>query len=328
MIRRWLVMLVTMCLFAVGVGGAVVAQEPQSSPDPGSDRIEIPEAGMVMAFPEHWSVVVQMVRDEAELPPELSESRAVDFWTVLEAAAPDGSGCGLVMYGDHPLAFEEHAEWIRGSYEADETTTSVTSTAVELPLGAAIRFDIAREDEGAGAIYLLEADGVRYQLRCGAYERPEDDWLSIAETLEPIPLEPLDLPGAGEPGLGEGIGVVLDFDTTVSVVGPGTPDFPVASLMNADCAFALWISAEDGSAREWLACSLNDEPVEPSEYQGLAPAEMIIESGDECVWRSDYWYETDRTQVAASAYELTILPNGQVYGWSIYPADPLDCRDM
>ena len=83
--------------------------------------------------------------------------------------------------------------------------------------------------------------------------------------------------------------------------------------------------AEDGSAREWLACTLNDAPLDVPEQQGVRPTEVITEAGGECIWRSDYWYQTDRSQIAASAYELTVTPGGQVFGWSDYPAQPLEC---
>ena len=36
----------------------------------------------------------------------------------------------------------------------------------------------------------------------------------------------------------------------------------------------------------------------------------------------------DRTEVIASAYGLTVTPDGQVYGWSTYPAEPLDCSGI
>jgi len=314
MMRRLIVLVLAVALASMSAA-TVAAQEPEADPETSAERVEAPEAGIAMTFPGEWSVVVQMVRHEAELPAELSESAPVDFWIVMEAGAPDGSGCELVMYG----------EWIRRNYDADESTSSVSSTSIGLPVGDAVRLDIATEDEAFVTIHLFESQGARYQLRCGASDRRDDDWLSIAETLEAIALEPLDLTEPEEASLGRGLDVVLDFSTVVSVVEPDAPEFPAASLMNADCAFALWIPAEDGSAREWLACTLSDAPLEPAEQQGEPPVEMLTESGGECLWRSDYWYQMARSQVVASAYELTVTPSGQVFGWSDYPAEPLDC---
>ncbi len=312
----------------LALSGAVTsAQEPGASPEPEWQRVEVPEAGMALTFPGDWSVVVQMVRHSAELPAALGASDPVDLWVVVQAGAPDGSGCELLMYGEHPLGFGEHAEWIGDNLESQDATISMMTASVDLPVGEAVRFDIATADEGVWTAYLFEAQETRYQLRCSDVVRHEDDWLSVATTLEALAFEPLDLSRPEETSLGERADVVLDFDTVVSVVRPENPDFPVASLMNADCAFALWVPADDGSAREWLACTLNETPMDVAEYQGVPPAETITETGGECIWRSDYWYQTDRRQIAASAYELTVTPGGQVFGWSDYPAEPLDCPD-
>jgi hypothetical protein len=266
-----------------------------------------------------------MVRDEADLPPDLAGADPVDVWTVVEAAGPDGSACRLLMYGEHPLDFADHAAWGETAVAGEEGVVSVDSAPVTLPVGDAIRVEAVIEDVGVWTAYLFESAQARYRFDCFGAAQPGDDWLSIAETIEAIPVVPLDLPGADDPGLGQDVDYVLDFATVVSVVPADVPDFPLASLMNADCAFALHIVADDGSAREWLACTLSDEPLQPAEQQGVPPTEVITETGGECVWRSDYWYETDRSQVIASAYGLTVSPDGQVFGWSTYPAEPLDC---
>jgi hypothetical protein len=327
MTRRTSVAVLSAMLLTASTAG-VAAQGPESDAGPQPQRVEVPEAGIVVAFPSDWSVVVQMIRDEAEIPPELSEAGPVDRWIVLDAAAPDSSGCELVMYGDHPLGFDDHAAWIQTGYSEEADIVSVAATPVALSLGPAIRFDVATEGAGAWTSYLFESDDARYHLGCGSAEPPKDDWLSIAETIESIPMLRPEMPGPDDSALGTDVDYVLDFPTVVSVVPADAPDFPMAALMNADCAFAMWIPNEDGSAREWLACTLSDEPLQPSEQQGVAPSEVVAESGGECIWRSDYWYETDRSQVAASAYGLTITPDGQVLGWSTYPAEPLGCAGM
>ena len=250
--RRSVMVILVMSLLALSFGTAT-AQDPEASPGPEPQRVEVPEAGIALSFPADWSVVVQMVRDEAELPAELNASESVDLWLVLQAGLADGGGCELAMYGEHPMALDAHAEWIKLNYEAPDTTASATTTPVELPIGEAVRFDIT-ETEGAWTAYLFEAQGTRYQLRCGDGVRHEDDWLTVAGTIEAIDFEPLDLSGPDEISADGDVDVVLDFDTVVSVVAPYTPDFPMASLMNADCAFALWIRPRmDRLGSGWLA---------------------------------------------------------------------------
>lgn len=313
---------------AIGGWMPALAQDTSTDATPALEDIEVPEAGIAMTFPSDWSVVDRMVRDQAELPPGSEAGATTDVYVAIEAAHETGGWCDLAMYPDHPLAFGAHAQWVEERYRQDsEMFSSVESTADELPIGETVRFDLSFVEGPSGAAWLFETDQARYQLRCFAEERPADGWRSIAGSIESVPLVPFQ-PSEGDTlGMGEDVDVVLDFETTVSVVDPATPDFPLASLMNADCAFALWIEAEDGSATEWLACRLNDSPVQPAEYQGIRPAETVTDSGGECVWRSDYRYQTDRSEVVASAFEITVTPTGQVYGMSTYPAEPLDCPE-
>ena len=122
------------------------------------------------------------------------------------------------------------------------------------------------------------------------------------------------------------IDVIEDVPTVVAVVDPATtPDFPVASLSRADCDVVVRVEAEDGSSQEWMSCTLSDEPVMLPENQGTAPAIPIVDAGGECIWTSDYWYTEDGSEVKAEAFQLTVLPSGQVFAWSSYPAEPLSC---
>jgi hypothetical protein len=130
---------------------------------------------------------------------------------------------------------------------------------------------------------------------------------------------------AQSPAPDEAVDLVRDFRTVVAVVDPATPGFPDGSLMNADCAFALRLEAQDGSATEWLACTLSEDPVDPPEQQGTRPAAPITTVGGPCIWQSDYWSVTSGRQMVASAFEVTVMPAGQVFGWSTYPSEPLDC---
>ncbi len=124
------------------------------------------------------------------------------------------------------------------------------------------------------------------------------------------------------------VDVIEDFPTVVAVVDPATtPDFPVASLSRADCDVLVRVEAADGSAEEWMSCTLSDEPVMVPEFQGVAPESAIVDAGGECVWTSDYWYTKDESEIKASAFEMTVTPSGRVFSWSSYPAEPLDCPE-
>ena len=131
------------------------------------------------------------------------------------------------------------------------------------------------------------------------------------------------------PVAAQGPQVLEDIPTVVAVVDPAaTPEFPAGSLMRADCAVAVRITAEDGSATEWMACELSQEPVEIPENQGSPPITTVTYGGGPCTWLSDYMAESEVGEVFAEDFEVTVTPSGRVFAWSSYPAQPLDCEPL
>lgn len=124
------------------------------------------------------------------------------------------------------------------------------------------------------------------------------------------------------------IDVLEDVPTVVAVKDPATtPDFPVQSLSRADCEAVVRIEAADGSSQEFMACTLSDEPVMIPENQGVAPEATVTDVGGECIWTSDYHYAVDESEVKAAAFEVVVTPNGRVFAWASYPAEPLACPE-
>ena len=105
-----------------------------------------------------------------------------------------------------------------------------------------------------------------------------------------------------------------------------TADFPVASLMRADCSFVVRVERPDGSARETQVCQLNDEPVMIPEFQGVPPSRAFIDQIGPCAWHSDYWFHTNGSDVLADSVRILVTPAGQVVATSTYPATPLSCE--
>ena len=60
--RRRIMAVLTAMLLTASAG--VAAQDSASGTGLDRQRVEVPEAGIVVAFPDDWSVVVQMVRDQ------------------------------------------------------------------------------------------------------------------------------------------------------------------------------------------------------------------------------------------------------------------------
>ncbi|HTE66106.1 MAG TPA: hypothetical protein VK736_07590 [Candidatus Binatia bacterium] len=120
------------------------------------------------------------------------------------------------------------------------------------------------------------------------------------------------------------VDTIRDFQTVLAVARPA--DFPVASLMRADCAFVVRVEHPDGSARETQVCQLSDEPVMIPAFQGAPPTRAFIDLVGPCAWFSDYWFNKNGTDVLASSVRLLVTPSGHVVVTSTYPAEPLSCE--
>ena len=123
---------------------------------------------------------------------------------------------------------------------------------------------------------------------------------------------------------GAGVDRLVNFETVLAVAMPD--DFPVASLMRADCTSLIRIERPDGSATEIQDCQLSDRPVMIPAFQGQAPSQAFVHTGPPCAWHSDYWFYKAGLDVLASSLHYTVTPSGHVHAVSEYPAQPLVCE--
>jgi hypothetical protein len=117
---------------------------------------------------------------------------------------------------------------------------------------------------------------------------------------------------------------IESVDTVLAVALPD--DFPIASLMRAECAWVQRVELPDGSASESMVCELTDEPVMIPEFQGVPPTTGFRHSGGACEWVSDYWFAKEGIDVFASSYAYVVTPSGKVHARSWYSAEPLVCE--
>lgn len=103
-------------------------------------------------------------------------------------------------------------------------------------------------------------------------------------------------------------------------------DFPLASLMRADCTSLIRVQRPDGSATEIQDCQLSDRPVMIPAFQGAPPSSAFILVDGPCAWHSDYWFNVNGSDVLASSLRYTITPSGHIHARSEYPAEPLTCE--
>jgi hypothetical protein len=131
---------------------------------------------------------------------------------------------------------------------------------------------------------------------------------------------------AASPAIAGGASVdrIENIETVLAVALPD--DFPMGSLMRADCAWVQRVELPDGSARETQVCDLTNEPVMIPEFQGMPPERAFHNSGGPCQWHSDYWFAKEGSDVLASSFRYVVTPSGKVIAHSWYPAEPLVCE--
>jgi len=119
--------------------------------------------------------------------------------------------------------------------------------------------------------------------------------------------------------------LIRHFPTVVAVRPPTSPDFPVNSLMRADCRWLYRVVQPNGSSIETQKCKLSDEPVMVPEFQGEVPDQRVEYRVGRCTWHSDYWFANKGTDVLALWAQVLVTPRGEVFVTSKYPRKPLDC---
>jgi hypothetical protein len=297
----------------------LLADEP---PPSDVQRVEMPEAGVAVSLPSDWDAEVEMESLSYGLPPEYGEAATAPITRMLTVYMGDAGWCSLYQH-DNPMSLEEQAEWHEHlAVSNPESPTTVDAAPVRLPAGDAIQLIETSADDWVIATYLLDSDAARYQLTCATWSPPDDHFLFVAESIEVLGDEPaVDVP-PDLPADAVAWEEVRDFGSVVPVT-----DLEVeASLMSARCERALWIEFADGTFEERFECTLNDEPVDPPEWQATWPTETVTVTGGECEWLSDFWTTTDGSEVWASSYSLTVDPDGTVVGAARYAPELLECE--
>jgi len=306
-------------------GEPMVEPEPIATVQPSGDvqRLQLDDAGVALSVPSAWTVIPQMEALSTALPPPYSELGEVTVWRMLESYDQADAWCNVYRYDDMPMSLDEHAAWFESQVSANADSPATVEVApVSLPVGESIRL---LETYAAGEVqvlYLFDLGGVREYLVCGASTLPADAWLSVAETIEPFEPAPVDDDPPDLPDGAVAWSVVQQFGTQLPVADPAGK----AWLMSAWCDQAYWFEFADGTFEERLECRLTNDPVEPLEQQGRWPGETVTMSGGACEWTSKFWMVQDGSDVWASSWSVTVEPDGQVSGRSVYPAQELDCQ--
>ncbi len=243
-----------------------IAQEPSPEPPPWfGGRVEMPKHGFAVVLPD-GAVAYDMTGDlESQLrvvAPDASGEDVAAWSRVMRERMPGqlvisvgDSTCGLVVGPTIGADLAIEMDAFHGRQAADESVVHVESPRlVELPAAEARLITYGRAGEEA-AFYLGEKVGMVFDIWCVGAERPADDWLSVATTLEwlPVPVQ-----RASTPRLGASFEVPAAWAVMTDIdFLPESPLSPSSELRPTD-----WLMARDAQTGE--GCSLFTFSSDPS----------------------------------------------------------------
>jgi hypothetical protein len=200
--RRLTIVLLAACVLGTGATPAI-AQEPSPPPWFGG-RVEMPEHGFALTFPEGWTIFEPGTSDFERALARVDIYREELHTVMVAGARPPGREGGPPVEwctGDTMIFFAAPLDaWFKLKEDAsledilpllfgggdDEDRPGITY--LELPAGQAARMD--GPDEATHlSVYLLRDGNTFYWISCAGDDLPDDRWLSIAETFEFLPAE-------------------------------------------------------------------------------------------------------------------------------------------
>jgi len=199
-------------LLVLTLGSGAMAQEPSPPPWFGG-RVEMPEHGFAVTVPADWvtfdtavDAVSQLEAASGVLDPVVWPADGAELLGVLATAGSEdmqllsshATTVDLCWMGAQPawdMPIDEVADSMFESYLDDPSARDVEAPQrIDLPAGPAYLIRSSDQDDsgvwGPSSMYLLDADPGVLMTYCSTKDaRPEDDWLSIVETIEFLPAE-------------------------------------------------------------------------------------------------------------------------------------------
>jgi hypothetical protein len=206
MIKRLSVSLVAASLLSLSVGVASFAQEPGEPAIGIGGRVEVPDMGYALTAPDGW-VSIHPSGDDADAIIEALNEIDPDLAATTESALAGGVSFSFLSFGgfDAETGFRENCNVIDYATEGlplevmleadvasfgdmgDQLASGPEVMILELPAGQIPRLSYGLQYpdlETAHAAYYFSDGLTNHLLTCTSLERPEDDWLSVAETFE------------------------------------------------------------------------------------------------------------------------------------------------
>jgi hypothetical protein len=191
----------------VGVSVGSAASTESASPPWFGGRIEMPEHGFALVLPDGW-VGIDSSTDLSEQvaawarvrPDDLAPEDVTAMSRTVATAAT--AGMGLVAFGPMREPWCGVAPTLAAHRTLDEVIDSYAASMLENEFAAVVQeptpvdvragpgrvlvVTVAPPDQPSTNLvtYVIEGSGVFAGIFCSAGERPDDDWLSLAESLE------------------------------------------------------------------------------------------------------------------------------------------------
>jgi len=156
-------------------------------------RIELPDPGFAVTFPEDWQV-----REPTADWEEAWGSSSEGWRTLVYGRPPGATGpvfCGLVDASagrgklDRSTFLRAWAAAIERSAKDSPEVVDYDGSTISLPVGTVTTSDFTWDDGLQGTFYNYADDTRWVYLDCRSQEPTDDRWLSIAETFEWLPEE-------------------------------------------------------------------------------------------------------------------------------------------
>jgi hypothetical protein len=196
-------------VWTAGMMPAVLGQSPEwiDRLELAGGRVEVPEAGYALTFPDDWLVVRPMAADAERLVAGVREVEP-ELASVIEAGMARGMGLSLMAFGPvrddgwssgcnilsaaatGPIDDIAQAELANFELAGDAIIGGPDLVSVALPNGDVWRIDYEmgyRGIERANSAYFFHDGASLHTLTCADWEQPADDWRPIAQTFEFLP---------------------------------------------------------------------------------------------------------------------------------------------
>ncbi len=175
---------------------------PRSMPADG--RVEAPQAGIALAFPDGWLLESRPTIDGVGVASSLGPAERA-LLVPLVAAMPGHrhdrclavDATRMVQAWSERPALDEVVDRFVTSLGVDRRWVGLESTLIDLPTSRAGR--ILRERVGESesvSLWIFTQSDAWFYLECVNHSRLAEDWRSIAQTVEFLPASDASSPGA------------------------------------------------------------------------------------------------------------------------------------